>query len=268
MIAPPGSLRTDDSIAQYYRNAVEAIGADVPFVIQDYPLAFSVQMSPTVIRRIVTENPSCAVLKHEDWPGLEKISALRAWEKDGSMRRDEAHDLLDAHLPLIRYERAAGSGPRGSQVHHEEARGHRLGRDAQALLSAHSDGARGGRVLACEAGKKGSARRGLMAVFCPVTQQWRGLLSKTGSIAGSTVASGPPRLTVPVWRAACPSRRCRSPAPRRRSRRLAVDQQRGRAFEHIARNDCADTICRSHRDRQNRVASSPVRCFRAEQHCL
>ena len=76
VIAPPGSLRTDDSIAQYYRNAVEAIGADVPFVIQDYPLAFSVQISPTVIRRIVTENPSCAVLKHEDWPGLEKISAF------------------------------------------------------------------------------------------------------------------------------------------------------------------------------------------------
>ena len=35
MIAPPNSLRTDDSIAQYYRTAVEAIGADVPFVVQD-----------------------------------------------------------------------------------------------------------------------------------------------------------------------------------------------------------------------------------------
>jgi len=155
MIAPPNTLRTDDSIAQYYRNAVEAIGSDVPFVIQDYPLTFQVQMSPSVIRRIVMENPSCAVLKHEDWPGLEKISALRAWEKDGSMRkisiltgnnalfldfemergadgantgycfpdmlvdvvrlskagkRDEAHDLFDAHLPLIRYEQQPGPG--------------------------------------------------------------------------------------------------------------------------------------------------------------
>jgi len=155
MIAPPSSLRTDDSIAQYYRNAVEAIGGDVPFVIQDYPLAFSVQMSPSVIRRIVMENSSCAVLKHEDWPGLEKISALRGWEKEGSMRpisilagnngmfldfemergadgantgycfpdmlvdvvrlskagkRDEAHDLFDAHLPLIRYEQQPGPG--------------------------------------------------------------------------------------------------------------------------------------------------------------
>ena len=155
MIAPPNTLRTDDSIVQYYKQASEAIGADVPFVIQDYPLTFSVQMTPAVIRRIVTENPSCAFLKHEDWPGLEKISQLRAWEKDGSLRRlpilignnglfldfemergadgantgycfpdmlkdvvrwskegrrDEAHDLFDAHLPLIRYEQQPGPG--------------------------------------------------------------------------------------------------------------------------------------------------------------
>ncbi len=155
MIAPPNTLRTDDSIVQYYRQASEAIGADVPFVIQDYPLTFSVQMTPAVIRRIVMENASCAMLKHEDWPGLEKISTLRGYERDGSMRhisiltgnnalfldfemergadgantgycfpdmlvdvvrlskegkRDEAHDLFDAHLPLIRYEQQPGPG--------------------------------------------------------------------------------------------------------------------------------------------------------------
>ena len=87
MIAPPATLRTDDSIVGYYRQAAEAIGADVPFVIQDYPLTFSVQMAPAVIRRIVQDNPSCVMLKHEDWPGLEKISALRGWEREGSLRR-------------------------------------------------------------------------------------------------------------------------------------------------------------------------------------
>jgi len=155
MIAPPSTLRTDDAIVQYYRQASEAIGADVPFVIQDYPLTFSVQMAPGVIRRIVQENPACAMLKHEDWPGLDKITQLRAWERDGSMRhlpiltgnnalfldfemergadgantgycfpdmlvdvvrlsaegrRDDAHDLFDAHLPLIRYEQQPGPG--------------------------------------------------------------------------------------------------------------------------------------------------------------
>ncbi|HET7401377.1 MAG TPA: dihydrodipicolinate synthase family protein [Usitatibacter sp.] len=155
MIAPPNTLRTDDSIVQYYRQASEAIGTDVPFVIQDYPLTFSVVMTPGVIRRIVMDNPACQVLKHEDWPGLDKISALRGFEREGSMRhvsiltgnnalfldfemergadgantgycfpdmlvdvvrlsaagrRDEAHDLFDAHLPLIRYEQQPGPG--------------------------------------------------------------------------------------------------------------------------------------------------------------
>ncbi|MBV8591115.1 MAG: dihydrodipicolinate synthase family protein [Acetobacteraceae bacterium] len=155
MIAPPSSLRTDDQIVSYYAQAAEAIGADVPFVIQDYPLSFGVVMSPAVIRRIVAENPSCRVLKHEDWPGLEKISALRGFERDGTMRhiailcgngglfldfemergadgamtgycfpdmlvdvvrlseqgqREAAHDLFDAHLPLIRYEQQPGAG--------------------------------------------------------------------------------------------------------------------------------------------------------------
>ena len=79
-------MRTDEQILGYYRQAVQALGAQVPFVIQDYPLSFSVQMTPGVIRRIVDELPSCVMLKHEDWPGLEKISALRGFERDGTMR--------------------------------------------------------------------------------------------------------------------------------------------------------------------------------------
>jgi 4-hydroxy-tetrahydrodipicolinate synthase len=71
MIAPVPSLRTDDQVTAYYRQAIEAIGADIPFVIQDYPLTLSVQMTPKVIRQIVQDNPSCVMLKHEDWPGLD-----------------------------------------------------------------------------------------------------------------------------------------------------------------------------------------------------
>ena len=101
------------------------------------------------------DNPSCEMLKHEDWPGLDKITALRGFQKDGSMRpisiltgngalfldfemergadgamtgyafpdmlvdlvrlagegrREAAHDLFDAHLPLIRYEQQPGPG--------------------------------------------------------------------------------------------------------------------------------------------------------------
>ncbi len=155
MIAPVPSLRTDDQIVTYFKQAIEAIGDDIPWVLQDYPLTLSVVMTPAVIRRIVADNPSCVMLKHEDWPGLEKISALRNFQKDGSLRplsiltgngglfldfemergadgamtgyafpdmlvdvvklsksgqRDKAHDLFDAHLPLIRYEQQQGVG--------------------------------------------------------------------------------------------------------------------------------------------------------------
>ncbi|MDW4907707.1 dihydrodipicolinate synthase family protein [Streptomyces sp. ADMS] len=87
MIAPPNTLRTDDRIVAYYEGASAAIGEDVPFVIQDYPLSFSVEMSPSVIARIANTLPGCVMLKHEDWPGLEKISSLRRMEAAGDMPR-------------------------------------------------------------------------------------------------------------------------------------------------------------------------------------
>jgi 4-hydroxy-tetrahydrodipicolinate synthase len=155
MIAPTPQLRTDDQITTYFKQAVEAIGTDIPWCLQDYPLTLTVVMTPAVIRKIVMDNPSCVMLKHEDWPGLEKITTLRGFQKDGSLRplsiltgngglfldfemergvdgamtgyafpdmlvdvvrmskagqRDAAHDLFDAHLPLIRYEQQQGVG--------------------------------------------------------------------------------------------------------------------------------------------------------------
>ncbi len=77
MIAPPSVLRTDDQIVAYYKQAVDFIG-DVPFVLQDFPLVTNVQMSLPVVRRIIQDLPSCVCLKHEDWPGLDKIAVLRA----------------------------------------------------------------------------------------------------------------------------------------------------------------------------------------------
>src|SRR5271157_3513483 len=44
MIAPPQTLRTDEQIVGYYHQAATAIGPEIPFVIQDYPLNFQVVM--------------------------------------------------------------------------------------------------------------------------------------------------------------------------------------------------------------------------------
>ena len=87
MIAPPSTLKTDDQIVSYYADAVEAIGPDVPWVLQDYPLTTNVVMTPKVIMRIIEQSPSCVMLKHEDWPGLDKITTLRRASDAGQARR-------------------------------------------------------------------------------------------------------------------------------------------------------------------------------------
>ena len=78
MVAPPGTLRSDDAILGYYQMVASTLGEDVPLVLQDFPLVTSVQITPKVITQIVKAVPSCVMLKHEDWPGLAKITALRA----------------------------------------------------------------------------------------------------------------------------------------------------------------------------------------------
>ena len=85
MVAPPSSLRTDAQIVGYYHNTADALG-DAPFVLQDFPLATGVQISTDVILKIVEDLPTCVMLKHEDWPGLEKISALRSASEAGARR--------------------------------------------------------------------------------------------------------------------------------------------------------------------------------------
>ena len=78
MIQPPvAAARGDEAVLAYLTQCVEAIGEDSPWVLQDFPLASSVPMSAGLIRRIVETLPSCVMLKHEDWPGLDKLSAVR-----------------------------------------------------------------------------------------------------------------------------------------------------------------------------------------------
>ena len=86
MVAPPSSLRTDAQILAYYHNTAQTLGP-IPFVLQDFPLATGVQISSSVILQIVHDCPSCVMLKHEDWPGLEKISTLRDASETGGARR-------------------------------------------------------------------------------------------------------------------------------------------------------------------------------------
>ena len=87
MIAPPASVRTDDQIVAYFDMVNETLGSDVPWVLQDHPVSTGVQMSTGVILRIIKNSPTCVMLKHEDCPGLAKLSAIRAASDRGEARR-------------------------------------------------------------------------------------------------------------------------------------------------------------------------------------
>ncbi|MEM6635050.1 MAG: dihydrodipicolinate synthase family protein [Pseudomonadota bacterium] len=85
MVAPSGALKTDAQTTDYFMNVGETLDG-IPWVLQDFPLSTNVVVPVSVILKVVEECANCVMLKHEDWPGLEKISALRAASDAGSRR--------------------------------------------------------------------------------------------------------------------------------------------------------------------------------------
>jgi 4-hydroxy-tetrahydrodipicolinate synthase len=87
MVAPAPTLRTDDQIVAYFDMVNTTLGADCPWVLQDHPVSTGVQMSTSVVLRVLKNSPACVMLKHEDSPGLAKLSALRAASDKGDLKR-------------------------------------------------------------------------------------------------------------------------------------------------------------------------------------
>ncbi len=87
MVAPASTLRTDDQILAYFDMVGETVGADVPWVLQDHPVSTGVQMSTAVVLKILKSAANCVMLKHEDSPGLAKLSAIRAASERGDVPR-------------------------------------------------------------------------------------------------------------------------------------------------------------------------------------
>lgn len=86
MVAPISGLRTDEQIEGYFRAVCGTLG-DTPVVLQDYPPSSGVYLSVALLNRLFADLASLKVLKHEDWPGLRKLSRFRAAETAGERRR-------------------------------------------------------------------------------------------------------------------------------------------------------------------------------------
>jgi len=149
MVAPSPGLKGDEALYNYYAQVFQALGPDIPVVYQDYPQTTGVYMPVNVFERLVDDFPQLVMLKHEDAPGLAKLTKVREGEKkpgrrrvsilvgngglyypqemrrgaDGAMtgfawpemlvqvyelfaqgRPEEAEDLFDIYLPLVRHE--------------------------------------------------------------------------------------------------------------------------------------------------------------------
>jgi len=87
MVAPMPGLGTETKLDNYYKQVCAILGPEVPICLQDYPQTTGVQFSVETILKLTRENEQIVMLKHEDWPGLTKLSRVRAESgSDGTPR--------------------------------------------------------------------------------------------------------------------------------------------------------------------------------------
>ncbi len=85
MVMPVAGLRTDEAVTGYLGGVMQALGPAIPVCVQDYPQLSGVWFSADCFCRLVDRFPQIVMFKHEEAPGLRKLSAIRAC--DGKQRR-------------------------------------------------------------------------------------------------------------------------------------------------------------------------------------
>lgn len=155
MLAPVANLKTNEQVYNYYATAAQLLGPNIPICLQDFPQVTGVHTSVSVINQLVDDFEQIVMLKHEDFPGMRKLSQIRQDGEaqgrrrisilvgngglflpqemlrgaDGAMtgfaypemlvqacalfdagKADEAEDLFNIYLPLLRHEFQYGIG--------------------------------------------------------------------------------------------------------------------------------------------------------------
>ncbi|MBL8385505.1 MAG: dihydrodipicolinate synthase family protein [Burkholderiales bacterium] len=85
MVAPIAGLKTEEQITGYFDQVARGL-AGMPWVLQDFPAVTTVTMATSLIVKMIADYPDMVMLKHEDWPGNNKITRLRAAEQAGGRR--------------------------------------------------------------------------------------------------------------------------------------------------------------------------------------
>lgn len=87
MVAPTPGPAVEDRIRHYFHQVCAALGPGVPVCLQDFPQVTGVPISAATILTLTRECPEIVMLKHEDCPGLGKLSAVRAGSGTGETPR-------------------------------------------------------------------------------------------------------------------------------------------------------------------------------------
>jgi 4-hydroxy-tetrahydrodipicolinate synthase len=87
MLAPAPNLMTDPQVENYFLSIAELLGGSVPICLQDFPQSTKVHTSVPVILRLIESLPQLVMLKHEDLPGMRKLSQLRSQSETLGLRR-------------------------------------------------------------------------------------------------------------------------------------------------------------------------------------
>jgi len=87
MIAPAAGLKTDDQVYGYWAHVLEQLGPAIPVCYQDYPQTTGVTTSVSVLDRLTDGFGNLVMLKHEECPGLPKITRLRQGSATEGRRR-------------------------------------------------------------------------------------------------------------------------------------------------------------------------------------
>jgi 4-hydroxy-tetrahydrodipicolinate synthase len=87
MVAPAAGLRGDEALFEYMASVFRVLDPATPVVYQDYPQSTGVYLPVPLFHRMVDAFPRLVVLKHEDAPGLAKLTQIRQEaHRDGRRR--------------------------------------------------------------------------------------------------------------------------------------------------------------------------------------
>jgi len=86
MVAPALDLNTGKQIHNYFAQVFDALGPDIPVCYQDYPQSTGAHISVKAFNRLVADFPQLVMFKHEDCPGLAKLSQIRETAESEGLR--------------------------------------------------------------------------------------------------------------------------------------------------------------------------------------